>query len=344
MTKTEGSTKPKIAFVGLGAMGMGMAVHLLKDGFPVTGFDVNPMALETLLAMGGSAASSPRECAHDASFCICMVANSMQIEHVLFTESVGAVFGLKKDAIIILCSTVAPAFPQEVLDQVHHRFSRPDISLVDCPVSGGTLRAAQGTLTIISSGAQDALKRAQPILRSLSQTVYLIEGGLGSANKVKLINQHLAGVHIAIAAEAMGLAATIGLSTKLFYETVVQSPAHSWMFENRVPHMLSNDWSPHSALSIFVKDMVSRTHLVTHRGEDANMGHSGLSRLKVSVRTSLCISHLRQRASIGLRRELVLKKKTILASSEYSSPTICPWFQGRRTKKATQLTMSNSLI
>ncbi|KAE8158897.1 NAD binding domain of 6-phosphogluconate dehydrogenase-domain-containing protein [Aspergillus tamarii] len=255
MTKTEGSTKPKIAFVGLGAMGMGMAVHLLKDGFPVTGFDVNAMALETLLAMGGSAASSPRECAHDASFCICMVANSMQIEHVLFTESVGAVFGLKKDAIIILCSTVAPAFPQEVLDQVHHRFSRPDISVVDCPVSGGTLRAAQGTLTIISSGAQDALKRAQPILRSLSQTVYLIEGGLGSANKVKLINQHLAGVHIAIAAEAMGLAATIGLSTKLFYETVVQSPAHSWMFENRVPHMLSNDWSPHSALSIFVKDM-----------------------------------------------------------------------------------------
>ncbi|QMW38874.1 hypothetical protein G4B11_002110 [Aspergillus flavus] len=262
MTKTEVSTNIKVAFVGLGAMGLGMAIHLLGDGFPVTGFDINPMSLETLLAMGGTAASSPRECVYDASFFICMVANSKQIEQVFFTKLTGAVFGLKKAAVIILCSTTAPGFPQEVLDQIHRRFSRPDINLVDCPVSGGTLRAAQGTLTIMSSGAHDALRLAQPILQSLSQTLYTIEGGLGSANKVKLINQHLAGVHIAIAAEAMGLAATMGLNTKRFYETVLKSPAHSWMFENRMPLMLSNDWSPHSALGIFVKDM----RIVTSEG------------------------------------------------------------------------------
>lgn len=266
MTKTGVNGKPKIAFIGLGAMGRGMAIQLLSDGFPVSGFDVNPMSLETLLAMGGTAASSPRECVHDASFFICMVANATQIEHVLFTESVGAVFGLKKDATIILCSTVAPGFPQKILDQIHHRFCRPDINLVDCPVSGGTLRAAQGTLTIMSSGAQDALRLAHPVLQSLSQTLYTIDGGLGSANKVKLINQHLAGVHIAIAAEAMGLAATIGMNTKQFYEIVLKSPAHSWMFENRVPHMLCNDWSPHSALSIFVKDMVRQLICATNKG------------------------------------------------------------------------------
>jgi 3-hydroxyisobutyrate dehydrogenase len=248
--------KPKIAFIGLGAMGMGMALHLLKDGFAVSGFDVNPFALETLLAMGGTVASSPRESVRDASILVCMVANSLQTANAFFSESTGAVFGMKPNTIIILCSTVAPGFPQETLDRIHQEFQRTDIQMVDCPVSGGTIRAAQGSLTILSSGQRDALKTAQPVLESMSEKLYEIKGGLGAANKVKLVNQHLAGVHIAVAAEAMGLAATLGLNTKQFHDAVLSSSAKSWMFENRVPHMLSNDWTPHSALGIFVKDMV----------------------------------------------------------------------------------------
>ncbi|KAJ5960363.1 uncharacterized protein N7479_007513 [Penicillium vulpinum] len=254
--------KPKVAFIGLGAMGMGMAVHLLEDGFAVTGFDVNPMALEKLLAMGGAAAESPRECVQDASFVICMVANSTQTGDAFFADSTGAVFGLTQDAIVILCSTVAPGFPVEILDRIHQRFQRLDVQLLDCPVSGGTIRAARGMLTILSSGPTDVLNIAQPILKSMSENLYEIEGGLGAANKVKLVNQLLAGVHIAVSAEAMGLAATLGVNTKEFYETVLKGPACSWMFENRVPHMLSNDWTPHSAISIFVKDM----RIVTSEG------------------------------------------------------------------------------
>ncbi|KAJ5343737.1 uncharacterized protein N7506_003561 [Penicillium brevicompactum] len=256
------ASKPNVAFIGLGAMGIGMAIHLLSDGFAVTGFDVNPMALERLLAMGGAAASSPKECVRDASFVICMVANSTQTEDAFFADSTGAVLGLTQNAIVILCSTVAPGFPVKLLNRIKQEFQRPDIQLLDCPVSGGTIRAGQGMLTILSSGRTDVLKTAQPILKSMSENLYDIEGGLGSANKVKLINQHLAGVHIAVSAEAMGLAATLGVSTKEFYETVLKGPAWSWMFENRVPHMLSNDWTPHSAISIFVKDM----RIVTSEG------------------------------------------------------------------------------
>jgi 3-hydroxyisobutyrate dehydrogenase len=248
--------KPKVAFIGLGAMGLGMAIHLIEDGFAVTGFDVNPMALEKLLAMGGTSATSPNECVQGASFVICMVANSTQTEDAFFANSTGAVFGLTQNAIVILCSTVAPGFPVEILGRIRQTFQRPDIQLLDCPVSGGTIRAARGLLTILSSGPTNILNTAQPILKSMSDNLYEIEGGLGAANKVKLINQHLAGVHIAVSAEAMGIAATLGLNTKEFYETVLKSPACSWMFENRVPHMLSNDWTPHSAISIFVKDMV----------------------------------------------------------------------------------------
>jgi 3-hydroxyisobutyrate dehydrogenase len=250
------TSKPKVAFIGLGAMGLGMALHLLDHGYTVSGFDLNPAALQALTQKGGIAASSPRDCATDATFLICMVANAPQTDEILFADSTGAVFGLQRNATVILCSTVPPAFPRTVEERFRSPCTRPDIRVVDCPVSGGTVRAAQGTLTILCSGSPEALCASEPILASMSETRYIIAGGLGSANKVKLVNQHLAGIHIAAAAEAIGLVASLGLSTKAFHDEVLGSRATSWMFENRVPHMLANDWTPHSALGIFVKDMV----------------------------------------------------------------------------------------
>lgn len=219
--------KPKIAFIGLGTMGMGMAIRLLADGFHVTGFDVNFMALETLLAMGGNISSSPRECVKDAHFVICMVANSAQTENSFFAEKTGAVHALTENATIIFCSTMAPGLPQKILNCLYQSFYRRDVQLIDCPVSGGTKRAAEGSLTILSSGPANALLNAHPILESMSANLYEIEGGLGAANKVKLINEHLAGVQIAASAEAMGLAANFELNSREVDEFVVDSPAHS---------------------------------------------------------------------------------------------------------------------
>ncbi|KAL4874792.1 NAD binding domain of 6-phosphogluconate dehydrogenase-domain-containing protein [Aspergillus karnatakaensis] len=248
------SLKPSIGFIGLGAMGIGMATHLLEDGYTVRGFDVNPAALQTLQQKGGIAAPSPRECAIGSGILVCMVANAAQTEDIFFSESRGAIFGLPAGATVILCSTVPPSFPGQLLQKIHG-YGREDIQLVDCPVSGGTVRAAQGTLTILVSGSADGLQGAKGVLESLAETIYEIEGGLGSANKVKLVNQHLAGIHIAVAAEAMAFAASLGVNTRVFHDSVVGSEASSWMFENRVPHMLGDDWTPHSALGIFVKDM-----------------------------------------------------------------------------------------
>lgn len=139
---------------------------------------------------------------------------------------------------------------------------RSDIYLIDSPVSGGTVRAANGTLTILSSGTANALEQGNAILADLSEKRYNIPGGIGAASNVKMVNQLLAGIHIAAAAEGMGLAAKMGLNTHQVYQIIVNAAGNSWMFENRVPHMLANDWHPHSALNIFVKDMVSnhRSH------------------------------------------------------------------------------------
>lgn len=139
--------------------------------------------------------------------------------------------------------------------------NRPDIFLIDSPVSGGTVRAAQGTLTILASGTEPALNRGNEVLRILSEKLYPIPGGVGAASNVKMINQLLAGIHIAAAGEAMGLAAKAGLNTRQVYEIISGAAGNSWMFENRVPHMLDNDLTAYSALDIFVKDMVSWANL-----------------------------------------------------------------------------------
>ena len=123
-------------------------------------------------------------------------------------------------------------------------------------MSGGTKRAAEGTLTIFVSGVTEALKRANELLHQMSEKLYVIPGGEGAASKVKMVNQLLVGTHIAAAAEAMGLAAKAGLNTREVYDIITNAAGNSWAFENRVPHMLDGDLTPHSALDIFVKDMV----------------------------------------------------------------------------------------
>ncbi|KAL3417231.1 ketose-bisphosphate aldolase class-II family protein [Phlyctema vagabunda] len=235
-------------------MGIGMASHLVKLGHKVTGFDVYEPTLQRFREAGGHTAASPREAAAGNEVFICMVANSQQSESVLFDTINGAVQALPLHAKLILSSTVPAAFLGTVQSRLND-LGRQDVLLLDCPVSGGTVRAAQGNLTILASGSESALKEGHAVLSLLSEKLYTIPGAVGTASNVKMINQLLAGVHIAASAEAMGLAAKMGLNTRQVYDIIVNAAGNSWMFENRVPHMLDNDLKPYSALNIFVKDM-----------------------------------------------------------------------------------------
>jgi 3-hydroxyisobutyrate dehydrogenase len=126
---------------------------------------------------------------------------------------------------------------------------------LDAPISGGAVRAAEGQLTVMASGTAEAFAAARPALQAMAGKVYELgdEAGLGSA--FKMINQLLAGVHIAAACEAMALAARQGLDLQAVYEVITASAGNSWMFENRVPHILEGDYAPRSAIDIFVKDL-----------------------------------------------------------------------------------------
>ncbi|KAL8684219.1 MAG: hypothetical protein Q9224_006513, partial [Gallowayella concinna] len=211
----------KIAFAGLGAMGYGMAAHLARSGFSVTGFDVYQPALDRFVqeSKGASAAKTPREAVQDVDFFICMVANSLQVTPLLFDHETGAVTGLKKNASIIICSTVAPAYIEDIQRMLREN-ERSDVQLIDSPVSGGAARAADGALSIFASGSKSHLEHAHPILECMSGKLYEIPGGLGGGSKAKLIHQIFAGINIAMASEAMGLAAVAGLDTKEVFESL----------------------------------------------------------------------------------------------------------------------------
>jgi 3-hydroxyisobutyrate dehydrogenase len=244
------NSKPKIGFIGLGAMGMGMAGALVKAGFSVQGYDINPQTVERLCALGGQGAVSPATAAQEANVLVLMVVSGEQVAEVLFGEE-GAAGALNKGSVVMLCSTVKPEFAR----QTAARLSAIGLATLDAPVSGGVAKAASGQLSIMASGPAEAFDKTAPVLAALAERVYRLGDECGQGSTVKMVNQLLAGVHIAAAAEAMAFGVKAGVDPQQLYDVISNSAGSSWMFQNRVPHMLAGDYTPFSAVEIFVKDL-----------------------------------------------------------------------------------------
>lgn len=241
---------PVVAFVGLGSMGLGMAKNLLKHGHKVIGVDPSAAARAAFVAAGGTTAASPAEAAKTADVVVVAVVNAQQVEAVLYGEG-GAVATLRKGGLVMQCATCPATFVRK-LDE---RLAATGHELLDAPMSGGRARAESGELTFMSSGNAGAFAAAESILSATSAKVFRLGDKAGIGSLVKTVNQLLAGVHIATAAEAMALAAKAGADTRAVYEVITASAGNSWMFGNRVPHMLDDDYTPLSAVEIFVKDL-----------------------------------------------------------------------------------------
>lgn len=248
--------KAPVAFIGLGAMGFGMATQLVKQGYPVTGFDVWPPTLERFQQAGGSISSTPAEAVQGKEYCVCMVATAQQAQEVLLEGSNPAVPALAKDAVLLLCSTVACGYVQELSQQIKNS-SRPDILLVDCPVSGGAIRAADGTLSIMAGAADEAIAKGRDLLQAMSdpEKLYIVNGGVGAGSNMKMCHQVLAANQILSSNESMGFAAHLGLDLTETSKALIASEGWSWMLENRMPRMLHPEFQPvASAVTIILKD------------------------------------------------------------------------------------------
>lgn len=248
------TSKPKVVFAGLDAMGYCMASHLLASEFPVIGYDVYQPAVLKLVAEGGQSANTPREAAKDVPFFICMVANSVQVKSLLFDETVGAVHAMPINATILMCSTFVPSYIDE-LRQCLDAIGRDDIRLIDSPLLGGVVSATNGTLSVLASGRDTYLADAESILECLSGRLHKVAGGPGAASRARLIHQIFAGMHIAVASEAMGLAAAAGLNTSAAFEALKDGDGASLMFNMRVPHMLDPSLPAYSAMTSIANDV-----------------------------------------------------------------------------------------
>jgi L-threonate 2-dehydrogenase len=179
-----------------------------------------------------------------------VVVNAAQTEAVLFGEG-GAAAAMTAGSVFVMCSTVDPGW-SNALEQ---RLAQNGILYLDAPISGGAAKAAKGEITMMTSGHADAYAKAGSALDAMAGKVYRLGPAAGDGSKVKMINQLLAGVHIAAAAEAMALGLRQGVDPAALYDVITHSAGNSWMFENRMAHVLAADYTPLSAVDIFVKDL-----------------------------------------------------------------------------------------
>ncbi len=243
-------TKTSVGVIGLGSMGMGVARTLVARGFDAHGFDVRAESLRAFARAGGTAHKTPASLAAACDVVIILVVNADQTSAVLFGKE-GAAPALRKGSVVIASATVAPEFAIDLGERLAAR----GLLMIDAPVSGGAARAAKGELSIMASGDKAAFRKADTVLKAISAKVYRLGDTPGMGSKVKMINQLLAGVHIASACEAIALGIRAGADPNVLYEVISNSAGSSWMFQNRVPHILKGDYTPLSAVSIFVKDL-----------------------------------------------------------------------------------------
>ena len=240
---------PTAGVIGLGSMGYGMAQSLIRAGLSTHGFDIDPGREEKLRGEGGRPGALAGV-AGSLDIAVIVVVTAAQTESVLFGAE-GLAARLRPGAVVLGCATVSPDFARSM----EARLGELGILYLDAPISGGSVKAAAGKLSIMASGKPDAFAAAQPALAAMAETVFRLGDAAGAGSAMKVVNQLLAGVHIAAAAEAITFGITQGVDPKTTVEVISKCAGTSWMFENRGPHIAAGDYTPHSAVEIFVKDL-----------------------------------------------------------------------------------------
>ena len=242
--------KPGVGVIGLGAMGGGMAASLRRAGFEPRVFDLRHEVAEAFARNGGVACASPAHLATVCDVVVSVVVNAQQTEDLLFGSGAVAA-SMRAGSVFVMCSTVDPAWSAGL----EARLAALGLLYLDAPISGGAAKAASGEITMMTAGRPEAYAMCQGVLDAMAAKVYRLGERAGAGSKVKVINQLLAGVHIAAAAEAMALGLREGVDAAALYEVITHSAGNSWMFENRMAHVLAGDYTPLSAVDIFVKDL-----------------------------------------------------------------------------------------
>lgn len=242
-------TAKNTAVVGLGSMGYGIASSILRAGHVTWGFDIDEARMQQFREEGGGTGALA-EIAGELDGVVVVVLNAAQTESVLFGDN-GIVPGLKAGAVVVACATVPPQFARDMAA----RCAESGVHYLDAPMSGGSVKAANGQLSYMASGTPETFAAARFILDASAETVFELGDEAGAGSAMKAVNQMLAGVHIAAMAEALTFGMTQGVTPAKFVEVISKCAGTSWMLENRAPHIVEGDYTPHSSVDIWPKDL-----------------------------------------------------------------------------------------
>jgi L-threonate 2-dehydrogenase len=240
----------KIGVIGIGAMGLGVVESLRRSGFETYVRDIVSERMTLAENFGAKPCSSPSAVAGQSQIVILLVVNAEQVETVLFGKN-GADANLNSESVVVVSSTLAPSY----VEDLSKRLAQKKVLMLDAPVSGGPARAAAGTMTMMLSGDPIAYDRCKDVFAAITGNVFNIGSDAGMASKMKLVNNLLAGVNVAAAAEAMALAIRVGLDPRMVFDVVNESSGASWMFRDRMARVLQGDYSPRAAIPILTKDL-----------------------------------------------------------------------------------------
>lgn len=240
----------KVGVIGLGTMGLGAAMSIAKAGHECWGCDLREAPRAELEKVGGHGVGSAAELPEGLEALVLFVVNAAQVEEVLFGQK-GCIDRLAPGTLVICSVTIAPTIARVLAKKL----AGHGLLMLDAPVSGGFKAAQAGTMTVMASGSPEAFAKAEPVLAAFGEKIWRLGDACGVGSTVKMVNQLLAGVHIAAAGEAMALGIRAGADPQTLYDVITTSAGNSWMFQNRVPHILAGDDTPLSAVNIFVKDL-----------------------------------------------------------------------------------------
>lgn len=268
------SVTQKTAVVGLGSMGYGIASSLLRGGHETYGFDINEAQVERFQNEGGSKGAL-KDIAPELDALVIVVLNAAQTQDVLFGDN-GVAANLKAGSTVMACATVPPEFARSM----EEKCNALGLHYLDAPISGGSVKAANGQLSIMASGKPEVFEAAQPVLDATAETVFRLGDAAGAGSAMKAVNQLLAGVHIATMAEALTFGMTQGVEPDKFLEVISKCAGTSWMLENRAPHIVEGDYTPHSSVNIWPKDLGIVLDIAKSANFDAPISQAAFNQFK----------------------------------------------------------------
>ena len=257
----------RVGFIGIGNMGMGMAARLLEQHWPVAVRDIDPRREAQARGIGASVAPTPSALAAGCDCLVIAVVDAAQTQAVLFGPD-GAAAAMPAGSAVMLCPTIAPADTERFAAGLAER----DIACIDAPMSGGPQRARDGSMSLMVACDDAVFARCRGLIDALSTQVFRISQRPGDGARTKLVNNLLAGINLAGAAEALALAERIGLDPGRTLDVIEQSSGQSWIGSDRMRRAIAGDLAPRAHTTLLAKDTRLAMQMAGAAGFDTALG------------------------------------------------------------------------